>query len=550
MSLAPAPSVSELLLTAQFGFDAVQRLVPGEHPDELNLFGLTIAAPIVEDARCAINLEIAVDFSGSMGDVIDRVRETITWLLCSSGLDGRDQFSITIFSDGVDVVAALRPLTKANAVAALALLARFVPGGGTNLCGAVAQLMRSPVDPARPTLAIVITDGEPSAEYGGPVEIIRQIMGDSAPDTDANGAGGGSHSSASTYASTYASTHASTSMNVSGSLGSSPPRALRRTHAMMMGAPVVAPPLAPPQPIARSLSVNIPDVQDIGTQADDDYEPFAHHYPAPQIAVSDLRRAELLVCRGAQRGHAALLSVIGIGRQCNDRLQELMARAGGGVSKAVVDFSEAGLRLSLAELIAGATSITHRTSRVTIEPAMVGAVRCPLRWHFNGSTVLCDAVTGALSIDLPPMRSGEAICGSVRALGVFPPGTTLGRVRSGASECALRLPARVADAPAAVAAVHWISLRTELLDRIGDALAAADRRNALIAVQAALEVSHCRALAEAAPIRRLIESLIADGGRAAYAPAYASLSLQRTISGSAPVPTKFARTLTQSASQI
>jgi hypothetical protein len=299
----------------------------------------------------------------------------------------------------------------------------------------------------------------------------------------------------------------------------------------------------------------------IGTQADDDYEPVARHYPVrvlsgmpPQVAVSDMRRAELLVCRGAQhtRSHhsrSTILSVIGIGRQCNDRLQELMARAGGGLSKSVVDFSEAGLRLSLAELIAGATSITHRGARLTIEPATFAGIRCPLSWHFNGGTTLCDAVTGMLTIELPPLRSGEVICGQLRAIGEFPPGATLGRVHSGTSECVLRLPARIADAPVAVPAVHWISLRTELLDRIGDALAAVDGRAALSAVLATLEASDCRALAEAAPVRQLINLLIADNGRGA-APAYASLSLQRTISGSAPVQTKFARTLTQSASQI
>jgi hypothetical protein len=306
------------------------------------------------------------------------------------------------------------------------------------------------------------------------------------------------------------------------------------------------------------LSVNPQD--DIGTQ-DDDYEPLARHYPARvsprmplHVAVSDTRRAELLVCRGAHRSRShhsrsTILSVIGIGRQCNDRLQELMARAGGGVSKAVVDFSEAGLRLTLAELIAGATSITHRGARLTIEPATFAGVRCPLSWHFNGGTTLCDAVTGALTIELPPLRSGEVICGQLRAIGEFPPGATLGRVHSGTSVCALRLPARVTDAPVAVPAVHWISLRTELLDRIGDALAAVDGRAALSAVLATLEASNCRALAEAGPVRQLINLLIADGGRGA-APAYASLSLQRTISGSAPVQTKFARTLTQSASQI
>jgi len=540
MALASAANPSELLLTAQFGFDAVQRPAPGAHSDVAKLFGLTIAAPVAEEARCAINLELAVDLSGSMDDVIDRVRETIKWLLCSSGLDGRDQFSITVFSDSVDVVAALRPLTKANAVAALALLARFEPGGCTNLCGAITQLMRSPVDPARPTLAIVITDGEPSVEFGGPVEIIRQIMGDTAPDMDANGVGADMSTGAS--ASMGARMHASTSMNLSSPLSSSPQRALRRTHAMMLGSPSTA-----------SLSVNPQD--DIGTQ-DDDYEPLARHYPARvsprmplHVAVSDTRRAELLVCRGAHHSRTTILSVIGIGRQCNDRLQELMARAGGGVSKAVVDFSEAGLRLTLAELIAGATSITHRGAQLTIEPATIAGVRCPLTWHFNGGTTLCDVVTGALTIELPPLRSGEAICGSVQVLGEFPPGATLGRVRCGASVCALRLPARVTDAPVAVAAVHWISLRTELLDRIGDALAAVDGRAALSAVLATLEASDCRALAEAAPVRQLINLLIADGGRGA-APAYASLSLQRTISGSAPVQTKFARTLTQSASQI
>ena len=541
MALASAADPGELLLTAQFGFDAVQRLAPGAHSDMAKLFGLTIAAPVAEEARCAINLELAVDLSGSMDDVIDRVRETITWLLCSSGLDGRDQFSITVFSDSVDVVAALRPLTKANAVAALALLARFEPGGCTNLCGAITQLMRSPVDPARPTLAIVITDGEPSVEFGGPVEIIRQIMGDTAPDMDANGVGAD--------LSTGASMHASTSMNLSSPLSSSPQRALRRTHAMMLGSPSAASPSAAPM----QLSVNLQD--DIGTQ-EDDYEPLARHYPARvsprmplHVAVSDTRRAELLVCRGAHRSRTTILSVIGIGRQCNDRLQELMARAGGGVSKAVVDFSEAGLRLTLAELIAGATSITHRGARLTIEPATFAGIRCPLSWHFNGGTTLCDAVTGALTIELPPLRSGEAICGSVQVLGEFPPGATLGRVRCGASVCALRLPARVADAPVAVAAVHWISLRTELLDRIGDALAAVDGRAALSDVLATLEASDCRALAEVGPVRQLINLLILDGGRGA-APAYASLSLQRTISGSAPVQTKFARTLTQSASQI
>jgi hypothetical protein len=221
-----------------------------------------------------------------------------------------------------------------------------------------------------------------------------------------------------------------------------------------------------------------------------------------------------------------------------------MARAGGGVSKAVVDFSPAGLALSLAELIAAATSITHRTVQLTVEPA--GGVRCPLSWHFNGSTVVSDA-TGRLTIELQSLQSGEAICGQLQVLGEFPPGSTLARVRAGDAECALRLPARVADVPAAVAAVHWITLRTALLDRISDALATADAHAALVAVQAALEASPCRALAEAAPIRRLLESLIADGGRA---DAYASLSLQRTISGNAPVPTKFARTLTQSASQL
>lgn len=94
-----------------------------------------------------------------------------------------------------------------------------------------------------------------------------------------------------------------------------------------------------------------------------------------------------------------------------------------------------------------------------------------------------------------------------------------------------------------------------MLDRVGDALALADGAEGLrrlAGVQQDLLSGPCYGLPEAAPLVGLVNALVAGGqrhrGAGQRAAAHAALSQQR--SGSLGPPTKFARALTLSASQV
>ena len=495
-------------------------------PDEL-LFSVTVTAPFDDGARARVAFVIFADASGSM-ESMDPVVAATAFVL--ERLAPGDYFALLVFSDGVRVLAPPQAWTAAGAAAAVQRLAACPAEGRTNLAAATTEAIAAAVAMVKMAaggaapefispIIIGITDGHPTEEFGGPLEVVRRVLRQG----DATAAA----------------------------------QARRDSDSRAGPAPAKRPRLALVPPSAFACEHNQADLE---------------------IGVAELEDAAPKVP----------LSMIGIGTDFNERLLELMVRAGGGgVSVALTDFSAEGLSAALGAIVGGAASVTHPDTELSFEPS--GTIE--FAWERNGRVVGAQAAgapagapggppmaggpAGSFTARLPPMHAGAAISGLLRVAARRPPGAgalspgafsparldpapgmTLGRVwANGQFGCVfsvVRLPARTSRSPAPDPLARWLARRPALLAAIRGAIAArsddAGAAASLAPTLAELTTAPLLGYGPADQLATLVRELQAgpaagDAGFVAHA--YASLSQRSGASFSDAPPPLFARTMSQ-----
>ena len=513
LSAAPAsplqaPAIGPVTLKSQYEYNAVDRVKPRDKSN----FMVSLQVPEADEARCATTCNLMLDYSGSMTAASPKVQAALRWLLRGSGLDARDNFSISIFSSGVQAIMPVSQMTPENIEAALITLSTYEPSGETNLGAAIKVLASIPVDPLRPSLNIIITDGEPSTG-DGPLEIIQTILG--CPiDTDANGAG-----AEPSRLQVFSSAHRSGSPVADEMLASSawlrPP--IRRTYSMYMPANVSA------------------------TQDDDDWPLGQVTSTMPLVSTYGMNQAELLI-RKSPVGNRTQISVIGI-EGCNHSLNEKIARAGHGIYKVLpAIINEVDLQVQLAEIVGSTISITHLNPTLEVIPAP-GVI---------ATAKFTMAMASGNLLKLSNLRSGESFSGLVQlthAPELYKPGALLARIVFGPDEFELRLPYAESTDPDPVQEVCWAMQSGGFLDRIGDAISLSDNKNssarkdALNAIRKDIEENLWNELIEVQETLSLIDKVISDTSDKLYG----TLSMGRQSSSYRP--TKVARTMSYRASQ-
>ena len=510
LSAAPAsplqaPAIGRVTLKSQYEYDAVDQVQP---LDKSN-FMVSLQLPEADEARCATTCNLMLDYSGSMTDASPKVHAALQWLLRHSGLDARDNFSISIFSAGVQEIMPLSQMTPENIEAALITLSTYAPSGETNLGAAIKVLASIPVDPLRPSLNIIITDGEPSTG-DGPLEIIQTILG--CPiDADANGA------------------------------GAEPSRLQVFSSANRSGSPVADEMLASSAwsrpTIRRTYSMHT-----YATQDDDDWQLSQVTSTIPLVSTYSMNQAELLI-RKSPVGNRTQISVIGI-EGCNHSLNEKIARAGHGIYKVLpAIINEVDLQVQLAEIVGSTISITHLNPTLEVIPAP-GVI---------ATAKVTMAMASGNLLKLPNLRSGESLSGLMQLTHVpelYKPGALLARIVFGPDEFELRLPYAESTDPDPVQEVCWAMQSGGFLDRIGDAISLSDNKNssarkdALNAIRKDIEENLWNELIEVQETLSLIDKLISDTSDKLYG----ILSMSRQSSSNYR-PTKVARTMSYRASQ-
>ena len=337
------------------------------------------------------------------------------------------------------------------------------------------------------------------------------------------------------------------------------------------------------------------------------YNPFNHvlaNHPSLFAAASALRRTYSMMSTGTGAGtgagtkESAELSqlelnlqrtssvlpypmwVIGLGSECNDRLQMLIARAGGGRSVALesnssknvpIDEGESAskfasaLRLAFADLIGDASSIVCRDVKLEV------VSRFSIHWRGSSGTVLPD-INGLLTVKIGNLKSEEELLG---ALMIEPTaGLICGiKIATATITWASNLqtfdiwmpPAESFDFTKSINSgeatdvtdsliipeAYWPIMRDDVLTALDNAMIkeGAERSDALTEAAKMLSEGPCRELPHVQPLLELIRSLQTNS--VSNAIAYGAISFQRSITGTAPPPqTQFSRSMSLMASQM
>ncbi len=154
----------ELVYTVGSGDVGLTLLTYREPPDDG--FFLLLVAPSVETERVQPkDVLLVLDTSGSMDGVkIEQAKDALVYIL--EHLNEEDRFNVIAFSTGLQIYGrGLRPASEAAEAADW--VRRLEAVGGTNINEALLRAMDQ-ADPARPTVVIFLTDGQPTE---GVVEI-------------------------------------------------------------------------------------------------------------------------------------------------------------------------------------------------------------------------------------------------------------------------------------------------------------------------------------------------------------------------------------------
>ena len=546
-----------------------------------------------QEFRAPVSVFICIDKSGSMQNTWKNVLKAFEWLLRKSSLDTTDSFAVVLFSDDVETIMELTPYSEESVTMVLSMLQKHLPNGGTNLNGALKEMIRMMDEKYVATLqtnsqatlqtnsqatlqtnsfanssgiCCIITDGEPSMEYGGPIDIMKTMQRKYKTLSRSN------ISSASSAFTPYRSKMtAATSAACDAACDAALDAALDAASTASSAATSTSG--------AASSSANTTM-----------YNPFNHvlaNHPSLFAAASALRRTHSMMSAGTVTGtkESAELSqlelnlqrtssvlpypmwVIGLGSECNDRLQMLIARAGGGRSVALEsnssknvpidegEFANA-LRLAFADLIGDASSIVCRDVKLEV------VSRFSIHWRGSSGTVLPD-INGLLTVKIGNLKSEEELLG---ALMIEPTaGLICGiKIATATITWASNLqtfdiwmpPAEKVESTDVtdsliIPEAYWPIMRDDVLTALDNAMIkeGTERSDALTEAAKMLSEGPCRELPHVQPLLELIRSL--QTNRVSNAIAYGAISFQRSITGTAPPPqTQFSRSMSLMASQM
>jgi Ca-activated chloride channel family protein len=159
------------LAKAGVGISLATHRVNGED----GYFMLTLSPGVVRAAAEPRDVAVVVDTSGSMsGEKIEQAREALRQLLGSLGT--QDRFRMVAFGNQVQ---AQRPdwadATRPALDDARGWVDRLTATGGTNISGALDEVLRTPAGAGRLHIVIFITDGQPTVGETSPDRIAARV---------------------------------------------------------------------------------------------------------------------------------------------------------------------------------------------------------------------------------------------------------------------------------------------------------------------------------------------------------------------------------------
>lgn len=142
-------------------------------------FGLNSPLSADPGSRPPLDLEVAVDVSGSMGSAgkIDFVRQGLNLLV--DGLKDGDRFGLVTYNDGVQAPFPMADITG-NRPALHAIVNGLTAGGGTNFYGGLErgfQELQKSYDSGRQNRVILLSDGQPTAGDTNQDDILSMSKG-------------------------------------------------------------------------------------------------------------------------------------------------------------------------------------------------------------------------------------------------------------------------------------------------------------------------------------------------------------------------------------
>lgn len=154
------------------GGSVVAHRIPGEDGYFMLLLNPERAAAAGTVPR---DLTLVVDVSGSMsGAKLEQARAALRQALGT--LTERDRFRIIAFASAVQPFREeMSPASRQQLAAAGAFVDGLAAEGGTNIAGALEAAVRTPVEPDRLSLVVLITDGLPSIGERSPDRIVEAI---------------------------------------------------------------------------------------------------------------------------------------------------------------------------------------------------------------------------------------------------------------------------------------------------------------------------------------------------------------------------------------
>lgn len=167
----------DLLLPVRKGLVGASLLTHAAGRDE-RLFMLVVSPP-VSGRRDILprDLTLVVDVSGSMaGAKMEQARRALQQAL--AGLRPADRFRIIAFASRItEFRDGLAPATPAALREARRFVEELQPGGGTNIAGALDQVLERPATRGRLGLAVFLTDGVPTVGEQNPEKIAARAAG-------------------------------------------------------------------------------------------------------------------------------------------------------------------------------------------------------------------------------------------------------------------------------------------------------------------------------------------------------------------------------------
>ena len=159
------------LATAGVGISLAAHRVNGED----GYFMLTLSPGAARGVAEPRDVAVVVDTSGSMsGEKIEQAREALRQLLGSLG--PKDRFRMVSFANQVQ---SHRPdwsdVTRAALDDARAWVDRLTATGGTNISGALEEVLRTPSGSGRMHIVVFLTDGQPTVGEDNPDRIAARV---------------------------------------------------------------------------------------------------------------------------------------------------------------------------------------------------------------------------------------------------------------------------------------------------------------------------------------------------------------------------------------